>query len=130
MNKFSAIIVCKILSRFFFTFADFLSMEEIFLLQFHRATRSKWNTDGKSRILPWRVFIVEEVESRLIESTEVNSSLSPRRGDRFPALISLRAASSFKHLFYFSHYIRLPHLWRGGGGGGGRGKSRGIQEIH
>lgn len=64
----------------------------------------------ESRIPPSRVFIViEEVESRLIESTEVNSSLSPRRGDRFPALISLRAAFSSKHLFYFSHY-KAPHL--------------------
>lgn len=62
----------------------------------------------ESRIFPSRVFFVEGVESRLIESTEVNSSRSPRRGDRFPALISLRAAFSFKHLFYFSHYKTPP----------------------
>lgn len=62
----------------------------------------------ESRILPSRVFFVEGVESRLIESTEVNSSRSPKRGDRFPALISLRAAFSFKHLFYFSHYKAPP----------------------
>lgn len=114
MYKFYAIILCKILSRFFhpsvsFTDSDFLSIEKIFC--FNSTSDSlEMEHRRESRILPWRVFIVEEVESRLIESTEVNSSLSPRRGDRFPALISLRAAFSFKHLFYFSHYKAPPFM--------------------
>lgn len=125
--RFCAITLCKIFPSFFF----FLSTQASLIRFFLQSKRFRFNSTSdslemehrrESRILPSRVFFVERAESRLIESTEVNSSRSPRRGDRFPALISLRDAFSFKHLFYFSHY-ETPHLRRGT-----REKSRSIRD--
>lgn len=48
-------------------------------------------------------FLVEGAESRLMESTGAGSSRGPKREeDRFPALISLRAAFFFGSFLFFA----------------------------
>lgn len=75
--------------------------EEISLLFHSDLLKMEHRREG--RILSSRVFFVEGAESRLMESTEAGALRGPKREeDRFPALISLRAAFSFESFLFFA----------------------------
>lgn len=81
---------------------DLSSIEEIFLL-FRKLPVQDGTSTRRSYPFLSRVFFAEGAESRLMESTEVGPPRGPKREeDRFPALISLRAAFSFGSFLFFA----------------------------